>query len=128
MAGHGRKDDEAIIFAMAAGATVAGAAEHAKVSEKTVRRRLANPDFRRRVAEARSEMLVRAVGRLSIAGVQTVDDLIALRSASSESVRLGACRALLEFLFKGNDAVILEQRIQALEAAEQARAAKEWTR
>jgi hypothetical protein len=73
-------------------------------------------------------MLVGAVGRLSVADVQTVDDLIALRSASSESVRLGACRALLEFLFKGNDMVIMEQRIQALEAAEQARTAKERTR
>jgi hypothetical protein len=103
MAGAGTKGgDEALIAALAAGASPAAAAGQAKVSARTVFRRLADPEFRRRVDDARAELLERAVGRLTAVGVLAGDRLFhLLQNASSQAVQLGAARAVLDFMFQG---------------------------
>ncbi len=66
MAGGDRKSaDAALIAALATGATRQEAAKAAGISETTVYRRLADPAFRRRVNDARSELIDAAVGRLA---------------------------------------------------------------
>jgi hypothetical protein len=59
------KGDAALIVALAGGATVRDAARRAHVGERTVYRRLDEPDFRRQVQDARAGMVAQAVGKLA---------------------------------------------------------------
>ena len=63
MAGRGRADDR-LLLALAGGAYVEHAAEHAGVSERTVYRRLAEPAFRAEMRAIRREMFEQATARL----------------------------------------------------------------
>ena len=118
MAGHGRKNtDGALVAALAGGSTVADAARLARVGETTVYRRLRDPDFKKAVVDARSEMLSRAVGTLADASTEAATTLRRLLDAQSESVQLGAARSLLEVAVKLRESEELEQRIAALEEA-----------
>ena len=110
-----RKGDSALIAALAGGATIRDAAKLAGVGETTVYRRLDDPDFRRRVADARAEMLSQAVGQLADASTEAVATLRALLNADAETVRLGSARAILELGAKLRESE-LERRIAALEA------------
>ena len=84
-------------------------------------RRWADPDFRQRVAALRSEMIGRAMGSMADAMSDAAAGLRGLLAAESESVRLGACRAILELGVRLREAVELETRIVALEQREAAR-------
>lgn len=118
MAGSGRKtSDETLILALAAGASRASAAKSASVSERTVFRRLQDPAFRQRLDAARAEMLTSAVARLTASATSAAATLHRLLSAESESVALGAARAILELGTKLRESEELAQRIAALEAA-----------
>jgi hypothetical protein len=117
MADFGRKKgDSPLLLALAAGRTVREAAELAGVGERTVTRRLADPDFRRQVAEARSAMMDRALGKLADATSDAVATLKDLLDAASETARLGAAKSILELSTKLRETVELEQRIAALES------------
>jgi hypothetical protein len=118
VAGNGRrKADEALALALAAGQTLRAAAPAAGVSERTAARRWADPDFRLRVSELRGEMVHRALGRMADGMAEAADQMRALLAADSESVRLGAARALLELGVKLRESVELEARLVDLEAA-----------
>lgn len=120
MAGSGRiQGDSALVVALAGGATVRAAARRAHVAERTVYRRLDEVDFRRQVQSARAEMVAQAVGKLADAATQAVNTLSALLDGDSESVRLGAARAILEIGTKLRDATEFETRLVALEAMAQ---------
>jgi hypothetical protein len=116
VARNGKKNrDDEIITALAAGGNIASAARHAGVSERTVRRRLADPAFARKVDEARTEMVRAVVGRLAATGVLAVTRLQDLvDNARSEAVRLGAARAILEHMFKGAEVEVLAREVDAL--------------
>jgi hypothetical protein len=116
MAGNGRKKgSEALLTALAAGKSVKDAALAAGIGERTARRRLAEPDFARRVAEARAGMLSQALGRLADGMSEAADTLRYLLNARGETVRLSAARSILELGPRLRDAVELELRIAALE-------------
>ena len=116
MAGGDRKNaDSALITGLACGGTVEAAAKTAGVSERTAFRRLEDPSFRRRVAEARDAMVSRAVARLSATSTLAADTLRELLKARSETVRLGAARAVLELGAKLREHEELAERIAALE-------------
>ena len=55
--GRKAKGDSLLLLALAGGKTIRAAAEEARVSERTVHRRLRNPEFRVRLNEARAEMI-----------------------------------------------------------------------
>ena len=110
-----RKGDAALLLALAAGQTVRDAARSAGIGERTATRRVADLDFRRRVAELRAEMVGRALGRMADGMTDAADTLRALLTAEGESVRLGAARSILELGNKLRESVELEQRLQALE-------------
>ena len=127
MAGGDRRDaDQALIAALAAGATKQEAARLAGVGERTLYRRLEDPDFRSRVDRARVELIHRTVGRLADASAVAVTTLRSLLEADRESVRRGARRAILESGLKLRQSEELERRIAALE--EQAVADHRWKR
>jgi hypothetical protein len=115
MAGRGRKScDEGLAIAFAAGADAASAARHARCSERTARRRWAEENFRRKVEEMRAEMVGKAVGRLSSVGVLAVDTLHNLLTDRSSTVKLGAARAVLEYMLRGHDEIGVLKQIEAL--------------
>ena len=116
MAARGRKNaDDALTVALAVGATVQEAARKAGIGERTVYRRLADPAFRRRVAELRGEMIGRALGKMADGMTAAADTLRKLLKAEGESVRLGAARSILELGNKLRESVELEERLCALE-------------
>jgi AcrR family transcriptional regulator len=117
VAGSGRQNaDFVLVAALAGGRTVCDVAAAVGVSERTIYRRLESADFRRRVGDARAEMVQRAVGQLADASAEAVTTLRALvTAAESETVRLGAARAVLELGSKLRESVELEERVRRLE-------------
>jgi HEAT repeat protein len=116
VSGGDRKNaDSVLVMALACGGTVEAAAKAADVGESTVYRRLREPAFRRRVTEARDEMVVRAVARLSATSTLAADTLRELLKARAETVRLGAARAILELGGKLREQEDLAERVAALE-------------
>ena len=132
MAEFGRqKGDSPLVAALAGGATVRDAARQAGVSERTVYRRLDDPEFSRGVTEARAELVTRAVAMLAEAGTEAVRTLRALLAdGTPPAVRLGAARAVLELGTKLRESEELEQRLATLEgqlgADEPQRAVRHW--
>jgi hypothetical protein len=108
--------DEALVTALAAGASMAAAARHAHINERTLRRRLENPAFRARVDEARAALVCQAVGRLADVGTLAADKLHALLGAKSETVQLGAARSVLEYMLRGCETEVLARQLAELRA------------
>jgi len=108
--------DDALALSLACGATVEAAARSAGVSERTVYRRLREPDFQKRIKEARTDLVRRSAGLLSAASGEAVRTLLALMKESAPpSVRLGAARAVLELGIKVRELAELEAEVRALE-------------
>ena len=116
MAGSGRHNaDVTLVVALASGLSNKQAVQQAKVSERTVTWRLADPAFREQVAAARSETVTRTAALLTAAGTAAVQTLMQLLSARAESVRLGAARAVLELAVSYREGEQMEARLRALE-------------
>jgi hypothetical protein len=115
---HQKKNerDAKVLMALACGATVAAAARQTGASERTIYRRLADPQFKRELQVLREDMVQRASGTLTAAGTEAVKALLELlKSATPHATRLGAARAVLELGVKLREAAELEGRIAALE-------------
>jgi hypothetical protein len=115
---RGRKNaDEALLMALACGATVDHAAHSAGVSVRTAHRRLNEEGFQKRLQDVRADMVQRTVGMLTASGMEATKTLISLlESRVPQAVRLGAVRTILEFGIKLREIDELAQRIAALEA------------
>src|SRR5438067_2376122 len=120
MAQRGRRNaDEALLMALACGATVESAAARAGVSPSTAYRRLNEAAFRRRLQQVRADMVHRTAGMLTAAAGEAVKALLALlKEGTPPAVRLGAAKAVLELGLKVREAAEVEQRLAALEDAE----------
>src|SRR5262245_7853834 len=118
MAQRGRRNaDEALLLALACGATVEAAAQKAGISQSTAYRRLTEPAFRAHLQQVRADMVQRTAGALTAAAQEAVRTLLALqRDDAPAPVRLGAARAVLEIGVKLRESADLEGRIAALEA------------
>jgi hypothetical protein len=117
MAARGKKKvDEALILALACGTPVEAAALKARVSERTVYRRLEDPRFRQRIQTMRSDMVERAASMLTAGNLQAVKTLLLLQESTvADAVRLGASRAVLEYSIRLREIANLEERLKALE-------------
>jgi len=120
--------DDALVAALAAGLAVPDAAKQANMSERTARRRLDDPAFRRRVSEARGELYSAAMGRLAAAATKATDTLERLLESTRDAVALGAARSVLELGQRLRESVELEQRIAALERGAVEQPATTWER
>ena len=109
---------EATAVALAAGFTQQEAAKKSRVGVRTIKTWLAtHPAMNQRIRELRSEMTSRAIGKLVDRMVSAAESLDCLhREATSESVRLGAARSVLELGTKLRESVEFEERISALES------------
>ena len=109
--------DEALLLALACGATVENAARSAGLSLRTAHRRLGEPGFRERVQVLRSDMVERAAGMLTAASLEAVKTLLVLQEAAQPAgVRLGAARTVLEQGSKLREVADLQKRLSAWEA------------
>jgi hypothetical protein len=115
-AGRKRKADAALAVALACGATPESAAQKAGVSVRTAYRRLADAVFRAQVNEVRAEVVRRSTDMFTAAGLSAIKTLMTLQeSAASESVRLGAARAVVELGCKLREKTETTARIAAME-------------
>ena len=111
-----KKADDALLLAIACGATVENAARQTGLHERTVYRRMKAPEFQRRLRHLRADMLGRTTAALTAAATEAVRTLLDLqKSGVQAAVRLGAARAILEIGLKLRENVELEARVAALE-------------
>ena len=120
---HSRRD-ELLLAALASGRPIEQAAQAAGVSKRTAYRRLADPRFAARLAQARDELISSALGELVEGASKAVKTLTELLDADDERVRLAAAKSHLEQLLRLRETLTLSQRLTALERALQARGAR----
>ena len=108
--------DDALVLSLACGATPEMAAQKAGVSVATIYRRLREPEFVKKLREARSEMMQRATAMLTAAALEAVKTLLDLQAKNAPpATRLGAARSILELGNKLRHELELTARIEALE-------------
>ena len=116
MAGSGRKNAEgAVLAALAAGATQQEAAERVGVSERTVRRWLADATFRAKLTQLQREMTERALATLTdclTVAALTLRHL--MLSAKGEAVRLAAARTIFEMQARFKETVEMKEEMRLL--------------
>ncbi len=112
------KRDDALVLALARGLTVREAAGEAGFGERTAHRRLADPEFGRRVSAVRGELMERAGGLLSDAAIKAVEALRKLLGSDADTIRLAAARTILQQSVTLRAAAELEHRIARLEQNE----------
>jgi hypothetical protein len=111
-----KKAEDALLAVLACGASVANAARQCGISERTVYRRLAEPEFKRRLQNARADIMRRTLDLLSAGALESAKTLLTLqKDLVAAPVRLGAARTVLELGLKFREQADLEQRLQALE-------------
>jgi hypothetical protein len=116
-AGRKKKADAVLVVALACGASPESAAQKAGLSVRTVYRRQADPAFRAQVNEVRADMVRRVADVLTAANMLAIQTITTLQqSATSEAVRLGAARSIIELGCKLRETVELMDRLAALEA------------
>lgn len=117
-AARAARDDRLILLA-SMGQRHADIARETGLSMRQVRRLLSEPENRSRVAELRAAAMDRAAGRLADQLDEAVGVLVDLMKdgAAQDSVRLSAAGRVLDYGLKLSEAVDLERRLAALEAA-----------
>ncbi|MFL5330040.1 MAG: hypothetical protein ACJ8C4_14135 [Gemmataceae bacterium] len=111
-----KKGDAPLLLAMACGATVEQAARQAGLSDRTIYRRLKDPEFRKELQAVRDDMVRRSAGMLTAAAGEAVKTLAALMSSGvPPATRLGAARAVLEIGIKVREVSELAERVANLE-------------
>ena len=111
-----KKAEDALLLALACGASVDQAARQCSLSTRTVYRRLADSAFRQQLQALRADLVQRTAGALTAAATEAVRTLLELQKPSAPpAVRLGAARSVLELGIKLREAADLEERLTALE-------------
>ncbi len=109
---------EAAIAALIGSPTYAAAAQAAGVGERTLRRWInSDPQFRRRLHQARSAVFDQAVRLLYLASPKAagVLDGIAQDDAAPKTARVSAARALLHYSCRGRELADVDARLDMLE-------------
>lgn len=115
--------DDRLVEALAAGATQVDAGKSAGVNERTVRRRLEEPEFVARVRTRRHETLSQAAGKMTSLLDDAVEALGELVRIADPSVRLRAATAIVRMAdtFQQQDLAERQEEIAAQLAELEAR-------
>ena len=101
--------------------TIESAAKQADIGESTLRRWLAEPEFKAKYRAARRQVVEAAIGRLQSVATKAVDALERYLSCGIPAVEVGAAKSVLDQAIKAVELVDLVERVEALElASEQA--------
>lgn len=103
--------DEILVDALATGVSYEAAAELAGCSGRTVARRMADPEFARRVSKRRGERVVATAGQLTSLSSEAVETIRGCLDDESPRVRLAAAKALLDLGAKYRNTHDLEVEI-----------------
>ncbi len=91
--------DDGLFRALVSGCHIENAALVAGVSQRTVYRRLADPQFRKQIDQARQSLRESILAKLTDAGHDAIGVLVDLMHSSDEaSVRLKAAKAVIDSL------------------------------
>jgi hypothetical protein len=116
VAGTGRHGaDESLALALVKGQTMADAAGAAGVSLRTARRRWADPDFRRRVADLRGEVVAQAASLLAAAMARAAARLAELVESPDPRIALWAAKAVVALGLLAREKVDNEALLRELE-------------
>jgi hypothetical protein len=110
--------DAALLSALVGGSHLASAAASAGMSERTARRRMLDPDFRRQLDAAQAELVsggVRALTAATADAVLALHDLVA--PSSPPGIRLHAAKAILEIGSRLREEGEVLERLTAVEQA-----------
>ena len=88
MVSRRKKAIDALLTALACGASAEVAARKAGVSERTVYRRLADPSFQQQLAALRADMVQRSAGMLTAASLEAVKTLVELLNPAQPPARM----------------------------------------
>jgi hypothetical protein len=117
VAGDGRKPaDEVLASLLAAGVKHCDAALRSGVSERTVQRRLQDPEFVAMVQRLRSEMVSQAAGRLADTLAEASDVLRGLLADPDPHVKHKSAVKVIELGLKVAELTELQKRVEQLEA------------
>jgi transcriptional regulator with XRE-family HTH domain len=105
----------AVIEALLAGETQAGAAIAAGVSRRTVSRWLRDPAFAAELEKARTLAFAEALSALKGGAAAAVKTLLQNLGARSPAERRQAAREILTFAFKGVETLDFEARLERIE-------------
>ena len=101
--------DPLLVLALASGATVKDAAQQAGVSERTAWRRLDDDGFRRCVAEAKAELVTRALAKLADGASKAADTLLAVMDCQDDPrARIAAAKLVLDLAMPARQAFTAE--------------------
>lgn len=111
-----RLEDQAL-GALLSEPTIAEAAMKAGVSESTLLRWLADPEFKARYREARHQVVELAVSGLQRAASTAVSVLVTVAedATAPPGARASAARTILDQAFRGMEVIDLAERIEQLE-------------
>lgn len=113
---HRKKNEDALLLALACGATVESAARQCDLSERTIYRRLQDKEFQTQLHRVRADMVSRTAAMLTAAGLESVRTLLELQKGTAPpAIRLGAARAILEIGLKLREVADLQVQIDELE-------------
>ena len=104
-----------LVLALAAGASVASAARKTGCSARTLFRRLEDDAFRRQVARARTQLVMRATSMLAQTSIRAVATLRKLLDDENPSVKRMAARGVLDALARLSGQGEIEERVAELE-------------
>lgn len=116
MAHRGRSSaNERLALLIASGLTIRAAAKKAKISERTARRRVNDPDFAKRVAELRAGMTSEALGILSRSLTAAANRLRTLVKHPKGEIATRACKVIIDAQSRLRQSAEFEERLAALE-------------
>ena len=114
--GKSAMSDDALLIALACGATVETASAKSGLSQRTVYRRLEDGTFRKKLQSYRNDLVARATSMLTAAMMEAVKTMLNLMGSShGAAARLGAARSILELGLKLRQATELEERMALIE-------------
>ena len=113
--GQARKKSLAIASLLTA-PRIADAAAAVGVSESTIDRWLAEPEFRAAYRAAQRQALQQAIGALQAGSAVTVLRAAMLDQSATAASRVAAARVVLEFSFRGAEMADLEERLEVVES------------
>jgi hypothetical protein len=120
-----QRQEETAISAPLTEPTIEAVAATVGVNESTLRRWLAEPEFKAKYRTARRQVVESAVSRLQSVATKAVDALERSLSCGIPAVEVGPAKSVLDQVIKAVELMDLGERLEALEAASEQAAARE---
>jgi len=108
------KQERALLLTLE-GKTTRDIAQSLGMSERTVYQWTLNPEFQKQLREEKNKIREAALDRLKQLVGKAVERLEGLLASESDSVKLRACVAILDYTLKAKELEEVEERLTALE-------------